>query len=218
MILKRCLNVLTEMKALLLVDIQNDFLPGGALEVEGGDQIIPLVNKIIEKFELIIATQDWHPSDHKSFASQHEGKIPGDMIKLKDLDQVLWPDHCIQETAGAAFSKELNQNKIKKIFVKGIDTEIDSYSGFYDNGHLRSTGLGDYLRDAKVEEIFIVGLATDYCVKFTALDSVTEGFKTYVIADATKAVNLKPDDYEAALVEMNQSGTIILNSKDLLSD
>jgi len=206
------------MKALLLVDIQNDFLPGGALEVEGGDQIIPVVNKIIEKFELIIATQDWHPSDHKSFASQHEGKIPGDIIKLKDIDQVLWPDHCIQGTAGAAFSKELNQNRIKKIFVKGIDPEIDSYSGFFDNGHLRSTGLGDYLRDAKVEEIFVVGLATDYCVKFTALDSVTEGFKTYVIADATKAVNLKPNDYEDALAEMRQAGAIILNSKELLSD
>ena len=203
------------MKALLVVDIQNDFLPGGALEVEDGDTVIPVINKIIEKFELIIATQDWHPSDHKSFASQHEGKIPGDMIKLKDIDQVLWPDHCIQGTEGAEFSKKLDRSKIKKVFVKGVDSEIDSYSGFFDNGHLRSTGLSDYLRDSLVDEVFIVGLATDYCVKFTALDSVMGGFKTYVIADSTKAVNLKPDDYEVALVEMNQSGAIILNSNEL---
>jgi len=203
------------MKALLAVDIQNDFLPGGALEVGDGDQIIPVINTIIEKFELVIATQDWHPADHKSFASQHEGKIPGDMIKLRDIDQVLWPDHCIQGTEGAAFSKELDLSKIEKVFVKGLDSEIDSYSGFYDNGHLRSTGLGDYLRNEMVEEIFIVGLATDYCVKFTALDSITEGFKTYVMADATKAVNLKPTDYEKALEEMQYSGAIILGSNEL---
>ena len=206
------------MKALLVIDIQNDFLPGGALEVKDGDHIISVINKIMKKFDRIIATQDWHPSDHKSFASQHIGKSPGEMIKLKDLDQVLWPDHCIQGTVGAEFSKELDLGKIKKIFVKGTDREIDSYSGFFDNGHLKSTGLNDYLRDSLIDEVFIVGLATDYCVKFTALDSIREGFKTYVIADATKAVNLKPDNYEVALDEMKQSGAIILNSQDLLSN
>ena len=218
MILSRCLNVLIEMKALVVVDVQNDFLPGGALEVRHGDQIIPVINEIIEKFELVIATKDWHPQNHKSFASQHVGKNPGDRIKLKNLDQVLWPDHCVQGTEGAEFSKELDLSKIKKVFVKGIDFEIDSYSGFYDNGHLRSTGLVDYLREAMVEEIYIVGLATDYCVKFTALDSVKEGFKTFVIADATKAVNLSPNDYEDALEEMQKSGVIILNSNDRMLD
>jgi nicotinamidase/pyrazinamidase len=202
------------MRVLLVVDIQNDFLPGGALEVRNGDQIISMTNRIIEKFDLVVATQDWHPADHKSFASQHKDKNPGDVIKLKDLDQVLWPDHCIQGTYGAEFSMKLNLSKVKKVFVKGTDIEIDSYSGFFDNGHLRSTGLVDFLRDSLVDEVFIVGLATDYCVKFTALDSIREGFKTIVIADATRAVNLRPNDYETSLEEMKQSGAIIMNSKD----
>ena len=202
------------MRALLVIDIQNDFLSGGALEVKDGDQIISVINNIMEKFDLVIATQDWHPADHKSFASQHEGKKPGDMIKLKDLDQVLWPDHCIQGTHGAEFSRKLDQNKFKKVFVKGTDKEIDSYSGFFDNGHLKSTGLGDFLRNSSVTEVFIVGLATDYCVKYTVLDSIEEGFKTFVIADATKAVNLELDDYTASVDEMKEAGAIIVNSKE----
>ena len=206
------------MKALVVVDVQIDFLPGGALEVRHGDQIIPVINEIIGKFEFIIATKDWHPQNHKSFASQYVGKNPGDRIKLKNLEQVLWPDHCVQGTEGAEFSNELDHSKIQEIFVKGTDSEIDSYSGFFDNGHLRSTGLGDYLRGALVEEIYLVGLATDYCVKFTALDSVKEGFKTFVIADATKAVNLNPNDYEDALEEMRLAGAIILNSNELMLD
>jgi nicotinamidase/pyrazinamidase len=206
------------MKALLVIDIQNDFLPGGALEVKDGDQIISVVNKIMKKFDLVIATMDWHPADHKSFASQHEGKSPGDMIKLRGLDQVLWPDHCIQGTVGAEFSKKLDLGRIKRVFVKGTDKEIDSYSGFFDNGHLKSTGLNDYLKNSLIDEVYIVGLATDYCVKFTAFDSIREGFKTYVVADATRAVNLKPDDYEAALDEMKKSGAVLMSSQDLLSD
>jgi nicotinamidase/pyrazinamidase len=206
------------MKALLVIDIQNDFLPGGALEVKDGDQIISVINKIMKKFDWVIATKDWHPADHKSFASQHEGKSPGEMIKLKDIDQVLWPDHCIQGTVGAEFSKEFDLSKVKNVFEKGTEREIDSYSGFFDNGHLKSTGLNDYLRGSLIDEVFIVGLATDYCVKFTVLDSIMEGFKTYVIADATKAVNLKPNDYETSLEEMKQSGAVLLNSQDLLSD
>jgi nicotinamidase/pyrazinamidase len=206
------------MKALVVVDVQNDFLPGGALEVRHGDQIIPVINEIIEKFELVVATKDWHPADHKSFASQHDGKNPGDMVKLKDLDQVLWPDHCVQGTGGAEFSKELNQSKTQKIFVKGTDSEIDSYSGFFDNGHLKSTGLSDFLRKATVREVYIVGLATDYCVKYTALDSIKEGFQTFVIVDATKAVNLKSNDYEEAIEEMQKAGSIILNSNQIISD
>lgn len=203
------------MKVLLIVDIQNDFLPGGALEVGHGDAIIPIVNRILENFDLVVATQDWHPPDHKSFASNHENRKPGEIIKLKDLDQVLWPDHCIQGTPGSLLSDRLDTSSINRIFVKGTDPNIDSYSGFFDNGHLKSTGLGDYLKANYVDEVYIVGLATDYCVKFTALDSVAEGFKTYVIADGTRAVNLQPDDYDKAIMEMTETGVKVIDSRDL---
>jgi nicotinamidase/pyrazinamidase len=203
------------MKVLLIVDIQNDFLPGGALEVSHGDAIIPIVNKILRNFDLVVATQDWHPPDHKSFASNHENRKPGEIIKLKDLDQVLWPDHCIQDTPGSLLSDHLDTSSINRIFVKGTDPNIDSYSGFFDNGHLKSTGLGDYLKANNVDEVYIVGLATDYCVKFTALDSVAEGFKTYVIADGTRAVNLQPDDYDKAIIEMTETGVKVIDSTDL---
>jgi nicotinamidase/pyrazinamidase len=204
------------MQVLLLVDIQNDFLPGGALEVKGGDAIIPIANDLTGKFDLVVATQDWHPPDHKSFASNHFGKTPGEVIKLKGLDQVLWPDHCIQHTSGAEFSNQLNVDDVAKVFVKGTDPDIDSYSGFYDNGHLKSTGLSDYLREKKVEQVYIAGLATDYCVKFTAMDSLAEGFATYVVSDATRAVNLYPDDDMKAIKEMQDAGINIINSKKLL--
>jgi nicotinamidase/pyrazinamidase len=204
------------MEVLLLIDIQYDFLPGGALEVKDGDLIIPVVNHLVQKFKLTIATQDWHPPNHKSFAVNHKGKQPGDVIKLKGLDQILWPGHCIQGSSGAELSELLDTVRIKKIFVKGTDPEIDSYSGFFDNGHLKSTGLSNYLRENNIDEVYIAGLATDYCVKFTALDSVSEGFTTIVIADATKAVNLQPDDYEKAIEEMKEAGVKIIYSKDIL--
>jgi nicotinamidase/pyrazinamidase len=203
------------MKAFVIVDIQNDFLPGGALAVNRGDSIIPVVNQLAKRFELVVATQDWHPKDHKSFASNHLGKKPGEVIKLQGLDQILWPDHCVQNTHGAAFADRLEVSKINRIFVKGTDPDIDSYSGFFDNGHLKSTGLGDYLRKCDVDEVYIAGLATDYCVKFTALDSIDEGFKTCVFADATLAVNLHPDDYEKAIDEMRNEGVEVLVSQDL---
>jgi len=203
------------MRALLLVDIQNDFLPDGALAVANGDNIIPIVNQLIKKFEFVLATQDWHPYNHKSFASNHTGRKPGEVIKLNGLDQILWPDHCIQGSSGADFSKLLEMDPIEKVFVKGTDPDIDSYSGFFDNGHMKSTGLSEYLRIRKIDEVFIVGLATDYCVKFTALDSIVEGFKTFVIADATMAVNLGPDDYEMAIEEMKNAGVKIIAGGDL---
>jgi len=203
------------MYALLLSDIQNDFLPDGALEVKGGDAIIPIVNKLIKKFEIVIATQDWHPRNHKSFASNHVERKPGEMIKLSGLDQILWPDHCVQGTPGAEFSDQLDTSTIKRIFKKGTESDIDSYSGFFDNGHLKATGLVDYLREIKVDGVFIVGLATDYCVKFTALDAVAEGFETYVIEDGTKAVNLQPGDDNNAIKEMKQAGVKIISSSEL---
>ncbi len=203
------------MDVLILVDIQNDFLPGGALAVPEGDQIIPIVNKLQENFNLIVATQDFHPKNHKSFAASHAGKKPGDHVELKGMDQVLWPTHCVQGTQGAAFAETLNMEKVEKIFPKGTDPEIDSYSGFFDNGHLKATGLGNYLKEKDVDKVTIVGLATDYCVKFTALDAVQLGFETQVVKDATRAVNLQKGDFEQALEEMKQKGVKIIKSEEL---
>lgn len=203
------------MEALLLTDIQNDFLPGGALEVNHGDAILPIVNQLIKKFKLVIATQDWHPADHKSFASNHTTRKVGDIIKLNGLDQILWPDHCVQGSFGAELSEKLDTSTLTKIFLKGTDTQIDSYSGFFDNGHLKSTGLSDYLKDLNVDKIYITGLATDYCVKYTALDAMQEGFKTWVVVDGTRAVNLHLGDFEKAIKEMEAAGVKIVSSEDL---
>lgn len=177
------------MKALLLIDIQNDFLPGGALAVPRGDKIIPIVNKIQDHFDLIVATQDWHPQDHKSFASNHEGKNTFDTILLQGLEQVLWPDHCVQSTVGADFSKDLEMNKVEAIFRKGMDPAIDSYSGFYDNGKLKSTGLADYLKGKSITKVYLTGLAGDYCVYFSGMDALGEQFSTYLIEDATYPID-----------------------------
>ena len=203
------------MEALLLIDIQNDFLPGGALEVNHGDAILPIVNQLIKKFKLVIATQDWHPADHKSFASNHATRKVGDIIKLNGLDQILWPDHCVQGSFGAELSEKLDTSTLTKIFLKGTDPKIDSYSGFFDNGHLKSTGLSDYLKDLNVDKIYISGLATDYCVKYTALDAIQEGFKTWVVVDGTRAVNLHPNDFEKAIKEMEAAGVKTISSEDL---
>lgn len=202
------------MKALIAVDIQNDFLPGGALGVCEGNQIIPIVNKLIEKFDLVVATQDWHPRDHGSFASNHQGKKPGEIISLKGIDQMLWPDHCTQNSIGAEFCGDLNTSRIDRIFQKGTDMWVDSYSGFYDNGKLKDTGLDNFLKSKKVREVYIVGLATDYCVKFTAFDSADLGYQTFLFADATRAVNLHKNDFEKSLDEMRSKGIGILSSID----
>ena len=203
------------MKALILVDIQNDFLPGGALAVPGGDKIIPVINEIQHHFELVVATQDWHPRNHKSFASNHAGKQPFDVVNLNGLKQTLWPNHCVQGTAGANFSPQLNINKTETIFRKGTNPEIDSYSGFYDNGHLKSTGLADYLRGKKVSEIYITGLCGDICVFFTAMDGLTEGFKTYIIQDATQPLN--EQDFQKTNKIFKEKGGNIIRSKDVIS-
>ena len=197
------------MKALIIVDIQNDFLPGGALAVPNGDVIIPFVNEIMEDFELVVATQDWHPANHGSFAANHKDASPGEVIKLKGLDQILWPTHCVQGTEGAAFSDRLNTRSIRKVFRKGEDPTIDSYSGLYDNGKLRSTGLGEYLRAEGVEEVTVVGLAADYCVKYTALDAKEYGFDTVVLKSGTRAVNLTPGDFDKAMQDLKNAGVIV---------
>ena len=198
------------MKALILVDLQNDFLPAGALPVPDGDQVIPLANQIQQRFDLVVATQDWHPSNHASFAAIHPGKMPGDVIDLDGLQQTLWPVHCVQNTVGSAFAPGLDISRVRKIFRKGTDPGIDSYSGFFDNGHRKSTGLDFYLKQAGVTETFVLGLATDYCVKFTALDALELGFATYVLVDACRGVDLQTGDVAAALHDMATAGVQII--------
>jgi nicotinamidase/pyrazinamidase len=204
------------MRALVLVDIQNDFLPGGALAVTDGDAVIPIASKLMKEIDLVVATQDWHPANHGSFASNHPGTKPGDVIDLHGLRQVLWPDHCVQKTRGAEFAPGLDVGRIKKVFQKGIDPDIDSYSGFFDNGYRRSTGLGDYLLEQHVSQVLVMGLATDYCVKFTALDSIQRlGFSTYVIRDGCRGVNLQQRDTDRAFEEMAANKVHMCHSYDL---
>ncbi len=198
------------MKALIIVDVQNDFTSGGHLAVPRGEEIIPVVNALQKKFDLVVATQDWHPTNHKSFASNHEGKKPFDKIMLGGLQQVLWPDHCVQGTKGAELHSELETLKIETIFRKGMDPEIDSYSGFYDNGHRKNTGLAGYLRERMVKAVYVCGLAADYCVYFTAQDSIREGFLTYYIEDATRAID--PNGFEHAREELRKQGGKIVRS------
>lgn len=201
------------MKALIIVDVQLDFLPGGALAVPGGDAVIPVINNIQKQFDLVVATQDWHPAGHKSFASEHKGKNVFDKTELNGLEQVLWPDHCIQGTAGADFDPSLQMNRVEAIFRKGMDSEIDSYSGFYDNGHLKATGMGDYLKGKGVKEIFVCGLAADYCVYFTALDGLVLEFEATILEDATRAID--PAGFEAAKENLVRKGGSILDTSDL---
>lgn len=202
------------MRALLIIDLQNDFLPGGALAVPEGNLIIPVINLLQENFSCIIASKDWHPSHHISFASQHAQPV-GEVIKTDGGMQVLWPDHCIQDTPGAAFSPQLNTDKIEKVVFKGIDLHVDSYSAFYDNAQLRSTGLEDYLRQRGVDEIVIVGLATEYCVKYSALDAIQLGFKTIIISDACMGIDLQKGDSAFAIKQMKEAGARILKAHQI---
>ncbi|MBC3541572.1 bifunctional nicotinamidase/pyrazinamidase [Rufibacter sediminis] len=202
------------MKALLLIDIQNDFIPGGALAVPEGDAILPIVNALQPQFDVVVATQDCHPANHKSFASQHAGKQVFETTQLNGLEQVLWPDHCVQGTPGAEFSAQLDMYRVEAIFRKGTDPEIDSYSGFFDNGHLKSTALAEYLKGKGVTEVYLVGLAADFCVYFTALDALKEGFTTYFIEDATRAIS--SEGYQKAKAEVQAKGGTFLQSASLL--
>ncbi len=204
-------------RALLIVDVQNDFLPGGALAVKEGDEVIPVINLLLENFDIVLATKDWHPKDHISFASHHKRK-PYEVVEVKGRRQELWPDHCIQGSKGAEFSKELDTHKIRKIFYKGIDQGVDSYSAFFDNAHLRSTGLAGYLNEHGIDEIFIVGLATDYCVKYSVEDAVKLGKKITVVIDACRGVEVKPGDIDRAIAEMEQLGAQIVTSQEIKPD
>jgi len=203
------------MKALIIVDLQNDFLPGGALPVPHGDEVIPVANELQRHFELVLATKDWHPSDHGSFAANHPGKKPGDRVILDGIEQILWPLHCVQNTHGAEFAAAFDTSRIADVFHKGIERNIDSYSTFFDNAHRRHTGLADYLKKRSIKEIYLTGLALDYCVKYSALDARHLGLNTHVILDACRGIELEPGDIDAALDEMKGAGATILKSSDL---
>ncbi len=203
------------MDALILTDIQNDFCPGGALAVPEGDAVIPIVNRLQTQFQLVVATQDWHPSDHGSFAANHPGREPGEVIELGGQEQILWPVHCVQSTRGAEFHPDLDTDKLARVFRKGTDPEIDSYSGFFDNGHRKATGLGDYLKQQGVTDVYLCGLALDYCVKFSALDAVGLGFATWLIEDACRGIDRRPGDMERALVHLRREGVQVICSEEL---
>jgi len=202
------------MKALLMIDIQKDFLPGGSLAVDEGDMIIPAVNRLQPVFEMIVATQDWHPQDHVSFASNHRGMHPGDKMDLDGVEQMLWPDHCVQGTDGAGFADDLNMEKVQKIIRKGTDPKIDSYSGFFDNQHKRDTGLHDYLRERNVDTVYITGLAADVCVRYTTLDALDLGYGVFIVEDATKAVEGEKS-LRNTLQELRNKGAQIIASKEV---
>lgn len=194
------------MQALLLIDIQNDFLPGGALAVPAGDEVVPVANRLVKEYELVVATQDWHPAGHESFADQHPGKRVGEVIELDGLDQVLWPRHCVQNTWGAEFARTLNKTGIHHVIQKGTDCRIDSYSGFFDNARRHKTGLEDYLRARGVDTVHVMGLATDYCVKATALDAVELGFHVVLLTAGIRGVDLQPGDSQRAIEHMRAAG------------
>jgi nicotinamidase/pyrazinamidase len=200
------------MKALLLCDVQNDFMPGGSLEVPQGDTIVPLINRLQKYFDLVVATQDWHPQNHKSFASNHSNRKPFEKIDIHGIKDTLWPDHCVQGSKGAEFHPDLEINKIAAIFRKGMDPEIDSYSGFYDNKHQISTGLTGYLRDKGITEIYFCGLAADICVYYSIKDSLKEGFSVTLIEDASRP--LSNDDFASIKPELRKMGVHIIRGTE----
>jgi len=195
------------MKTLILVDVQTDFMPGGALAVPDGDAVVPAINGLMNDYELIVATQDWHPPGHKSFASAHPGRKPFEMTELHGLEQTLWPDHCVQGTDGAAFHPDLDLRRVEAIVRKGMDPEIDSYSGFYDNGHRKSTGLAGYLREKSADDLYFCGLAADICVYYTLMDALKAGFRATLLERATRP--LDPAAFDAAKEDIVKHGGVI---------
>lgn len=202
-------------RALLIVDMQNDFMPGGALGIFNGDEIIPLINALIPDFPLVVVSQDWHPADHVSFAHSHPGKKVGDVITVKETKQILWPMHCIRASKGAELIDELDKEAIACNFYKGTEKNIDGYSAFFDNARLKSTGLADYLRSRGVNAIYIAGVATEYCVLYSTLDALDLGFTVFVIEDACRGINLRPGDAKKALEEMLSKGATMVRSSDV---
>ncbi len=205
----------TDHDVLIVVDVQNDFCPGGALQVPGGDQVVPIANRLGGVFANVVLTQDWHPEGHLSFASSHEDKAPYDVIDMPYGPQVLWPDHCVQGTPGADFHAELDIPHAAEVIRKGFRAEIDSYSAFLENDHKTPTGLSEYLRRRNLSRVFLCGLATDFCVHYSALDARREGFETVVIEDACRAIDLD-GSLDAAIAAMNGAGVVMTPSSAIL--
>jgi len=201
--------------ALLLVDIQNDFMPFGALPVARGDDVVSVANRLAAGFDIVVATQDWHPRDHGSFASNYPGAAPGDVVDLGGVAQVLWPDHCVQGSPGASFHSALDVARIADVVRKGTDPTIDSYSGFFDNGHRKDTGMHELLSRRRVTDLVIAGLATDYCVLYTALDARDLGYGVTIVSDGVRAVDLQPGDGDAALRRMAEAGCRVVTSTEV---
>ena len=197
-------------EALLVIDVQNDFCPKGALAVGGGDMIIQPINAAMDKFDIVVLTQDWHPTDHKSFASSHANKEPFDTVVMSYGDQVLWPDHCIQGSIGARFHPDLNHTKADVIIRKGSNPAVDSYSAFYENDKVTPTGLHGYLKNRDVTKLTLVGLATDYCVAFSALDAAKLGYAVTVRLDMARGID-SDGSLKAAIDKMSKAGINLVN-------
>lgn len=200
--------------ALILIDIQNDFCPGGALAVADGDAVVPVANALIDKVETVVLTQDWHPANHSSFAANHPGKVPFSTIEMPYGTQVLWPTHCVQGTEGAAFHKDLLTDRASLIIRKGFRTDIDSYSAFYENDHKTTTGLAGYLKESGIKELVMAGLATDFCVRFSAVDAAKLGFSVTMVEDGCRAIDLD-GSLAAAKAELAEHGVKIISSDAL---
>ena len=201
--------------ALIIIDVQNDFCPGGALAVAGGDEVVPVINKLQSRFATRILTQDWHPADHSSFAENHDGAAPYSLIEASYGPQVLWPRHCVQGSTGAAFHADLREDA-DLIIRKGFRSAIDSYSAFYENDHETPTGLDGYLRERGVHRLVMAGLATDFCVRFSAVDAARLGFDVVVVEDACRAIDLD-GSLGAAMDEMREAGVKMANAADFTS-
>jgi nicotinamidase/pyrazinamidase len=202
-------------RALVVVDVQNDFMPDGALPVPEGHEVVPVINRLLDRFDVVVATQDWHPAQHGSFAGNHAGARPGELRDLDGVSQVLWPTHCVQHTPGAEFVDGLDSHHFDAIFSKGLEPSVDSYSGFFDNQRRGRTGLDAYLRSQGVQSVFVCGVATDYCVRFTAEDAHDLGFETFLVEDACRGVNLDPGDVDGAIASLRERGVRIVESEDV---
>jgi len=201
--------------ALLIIDVQNDFCPGGALPVNEGDAVVPVINRMQYAFRKVVATQDWHPKTHASFASNHNGKKPFDVIDLDGISQTLWPDHCVQGTGGAAFHPGLATDRVDLIVRKGTNPQIDSYSAFMENNKKTATGLAGYLKSLGITSVHLCGLATDFCVFYSAMDSASLGFETFVILDACRGIDIPEGSIDRALAAMKGKGIRIISSSEL---
>ncbi len=201
--------------ALIVVDVQNDFCPGGALAVPDGDAVVPVINRIMRAFPVVVATQDWHPDGHISFASRHVGREPFQVVQIEGTEQVLWPDHCVEGTPGADLHPDLDATALRVVLRKGTNPEVDSYSAFVENDRMTTTGLAGLLRELGVQRVFLGGLATDVCVRATALDGRRAGFQVILLEDACRAVDVPPGNLEKALEEMKAADVPILRTDEL---